>query len=584
MDDSREPLPTDSPAAPSTEPAPQPAGPAEEHPPVADQPADSGVPGQATVAGRKPTARKRPAAKKASAEQDRTAQSAPAAKRTAAKEAAPAKQAPAKKAAASAAASEAAAATAAIGRDDAATAATGRPDAVAAAATATATATEPAAKKAAAKKAPAKKAPAKRTPARTSAPAAGSAARGGRDFDIVVFVATGFVGRLVAEYLAVHAPDGVSIALAGRSEPKLSEVREQIAGAAHWPLIVADTADDAALRSMAARTRVLLTTVGPYATYGLPVVAACAEQGTHYLDLTGEVLFMRRSIDAYDAVARASGARIIHSCGFDSIPSDLGVFALHLASLRDGDGGLGDTRLGVVSARGGFSGGTVASMFAQLELVGQDRSLGKVAADPYALSPDRGAEPSPGDGRDSIAVGFDHELRSWVSPFLMAGVNTRVVRRSNALLDFAYSRDFRYREVLANGRGPQGLALALAITGGMSAGYAALAVGPMRSLAQRALPKPGEGPDEETRRTGRFAVRLVSRTPDGRRYSGLVAAQGDPGYAATAMMISQCALTLVQDADRLPDRAGALTPATGLGAAAIARLTGAGMTIEAERS
>ena len=140
------------------------------------------------------------------------------------------------------------------------------------------------------------------------------------------------------------------------------------------------------------------------------------------------------------------------------------------------------------------------------------------------------------------------------------------------------------REVLANGRGPQGLALALAITGGMSAGYAALAVGPMRSLAQRALPKPGEGPDEETRRTGRFAVRLVSRTPDGRRYSGLVAAQGDPGYAATAMMISQCALTPVQDADRLPDRAGALTPATGLGAAAIARLTGAGMTIEAERS
>ena len=401
-----------------------------------------------------------------------------------------------------------------------------------------------------------------------------------RDFDIVVYGATGFVGRLIAEYLAEHAPDA-RIALAGRSRGKLEALQDEFPATANWPLIVADSSDDAALQEMAARTAVVLTTVGPYYSYGLPVVRACAEQGTHYVDLTGEVLFMRRSIDEFDTVAKRTGARIIHSCGFDSIPSDLGVFALHQASLVDADGSLGDTRLGVVSIRGGFSGGTAASALTGLEVAGKNRALARIAADPYSLSPDRAAEPSPGDGRDIQVANYDRGLRSWVSPFIMATVNTRVVRRSNALLDYAYSKHFRYHEVMANGGGPQGLVGAAALTGGMAAGFAAVSVGPTRSLISRVIPKPGEGPDEETRRTGKFAMRLVSETADGRRYDGLVAAQGDPGYQATAMMISQCALALVHDTDRLPDRAGVLTPASGLGTAGMERLRTAGMRIEA---
>ncbi len=550
---------------------------------------EAAAPQPAPAAKKAPAkAAKRPAPRKAAPAKKAPAKTSPATKTTAAKQAAPSQTAPAKK---TASAKKAPAKTSPATKTTAAKQA-------APSKTAPAKKTASAKKAAPAKKAPAKTSPATKTtaakqaassktvPAKKAAPAkrAGSSSgTGRRDFDIVVFGATGFVGRLTAQYLAEHAPPGVRIALAGRSEVRLQEVRDAIPAATQWPLITADSADPASLATMASRTRVLITTVGPYLKYGLPVVEACAEHGTHYLDLTGEVLFMRQSIDGYDAAAKRTGARIIHSCGFDSIPSDLGVFALHRAAAEDGDGALGDTRFAVVSARGGFSGGTIASLFTQLEAVDEDRSLARTAADPYALSPARAEEPSPGDGRDGTTMAYDQELQSWVSPFIMAMVNSRVVRRSNALLGYAYSKDFRYREVVANGSGPKGLIGAAALTGGMIAGFTAVSFGPTRSLIQRLLPKPGEGPDEETRRTGKFAVRLVSRTADGRRYTGLVAAKGDPGYAATAMMISQCALTVVLDGDLLPDRAGVLTPASALGSPAIDRLRAAGMTIEAHR-
>ncbi len=404
-----------------------------------------------------------------------------------------------------------------------------------------------------------------------------------REFDIVVYGATGFVGVLIAEYLATHAPAEVKVALAGRSADKLAKVRDGIPGAARWPLITADSSDLQSLSDLASRTKVVLTTVGPYLLYGLPLVEACATHGTHYVDLTGEVLFMRHSIDRFDGLAQDTGARIIHSCGFDSIPSDLGVLALHEASLRDSDGSLGDTRFAVVSLHGGVSGGTVASMFAGMEAMDGDPVAKAITNDPYALSPDRSAEPTPGDGPESVVASFDTELKSWVSPFIMAMVNTRVVRRSNALLDYAYSKDFRYRELMAHGAGPQGLAMALAVAGGTAVGTTGAGFGPTRSIAKRLMPKPGSGPDEKTRTNGRFAIRLASRCADGRHYRGLVAAHGDPGYAATSMMISQCALALVLDGDRLPQRAGVLTPATGLGSAGIDRLVNAGMSITAHR-
>lgn len=440
---------------------------------------------------------------------------------------------------------------------------------------------------AAKKKTPAVKKSAPPAPAKAEAPAAAAAPAAARstrktpEFDIVVYGATGFVGALVVEYLAEHAPPTLRIALAGRNPARLVEVRNGVPGAARWEFVVADSADEASIDAMAARTRVLITTVGPYLKYGLPVVAACAKHGTHYVDLTGEVLFMRRSIDAYDAAAKRSGARIVHSCGFDSIPSDLGVLALHEAAAREGDGELGPTRFALVKASGGFSGGTVASLLGQLDAVSADRSLTKVVGDPYALSPDRNAEPSPGDGRDFMGVAYDRQLSSWVSPFIMATVNTRVVRRTNALLGYPYGKDFRYQEVTAHGGSPFGAARAAAMAGGMAAGVTALGFGPTRAVAERVLPEPGEGPDAQARQRGHFAVRLVSRTPTGRQVQGLVAAQGDPGYLATSMMISECALALALQEEQLPDAAGVLTPASGLGHVAIDRLRAAGMTITA---
>jgi len=407
--------------------------------------------------------------------------------------------------------------------------------------------------------------------------------RTGRELDLVVYGATGFVGKLVAEYLAAHAPAGVRIGLAGRSEARLEGVRSDIDGASDWPLIVADSSDDTSLETMASRTKVLLTTVGPYAKYGLPVVAACAAQGTHYADLTGEVLFMRESAASFDALAKQTGARIVHSCGFDSIPSDLGVLALHLAAAEDGAGALGATVNGVVSISGGISGGTIASLIGQLEQSEVDPDLARAAADPYALSPDRESDPSGKTERDLRSVAFDNDLDSWVAPFLMAGVNTRVVRRSNALAGYPYSHDFRYREVLATGSGPRGALIAGAITGVMGVGFLGLSNQYSRGLLERVIPEPGDGPSERTRDSGSFVMKTMAHAASGTRYAGKVAADGDPGYKATSLMMSECGLVMaLQEAD-LPAAAGVLTPATALGRAGIERLRAAGMTIEAAR-
>src|SRR5690242_15624173 len=242
-----------------------------------------------------------------------------------------------------------------------------------------------------------------------------------RDLDVVVFGATGFVGRLIAQYLAEHATAGVRIGLAGRSEDKLARIRTELPpAAAAWPLIAADSSDRASLDALARRTRVVASTVGPYLRYGLPLVEACADAGTHYADLTGEVLFVRRAIDAVDARAKETGARIVTACGYDSIPSDLGVHLLHERATTDAAGALLDTTLHARS-KGGLSGGTIDSSRAQLEAVADDKSLRKVIFDAYALSPDRSAEPDLGTERDASSVFVDAETGDWVGPFIMAG-------------------------------------------------------------------------------------------------------------------------------------------------------------------
>ena len=397
-----------------------------------------------------------------------------------------------------------------------------------------------------------------------------------RDLDVVLFGATGFVGKLTAEYLARAAPGEARIGLAGRSQEKLEHVRDELgAAAADWPLIVADATDRTALTELAERTTAVATTVGPYRQYGMPLVEACSGAGTHYADLTGEPLFMRETIERLDEPAKASGARIVHTCGFDSIPSDIGVLTLHEAA-----GELTDTTLVVRRMRGGVSGGTLASLKGTVDDVKKDRSLARVLADPYALSPDRDAEPDLGKEADLRGAEYSDELGTWFGPFVMAPVNTRVVRRSNALQGWAYGRGFRYREVMEFGGGAIGRAKALGMGGGMLALTAGLALPPSRLLLDHVLPDPGEGPKEELVRRGFFEIEIHARTSAGERHVCRVKAQGDPGYGATSVMLGESALCLALDGDRLPDAAGVLTPATAMGSALADRLRAAGQTFD----
>ncbi|NIZ91809.1 saccharopine dehydrogenase family protein [Kineococcus rubinsiae] len=401
-----------------------------------------------------------------------------------------------------------------------------------------------------------------------------------RDVDIVLFGASGFVGKLVAAHLAAHAPAGTRIALAGRSRERLEAVARDLGPvAADWPVVVADAADPESLRAMAESATVVVSTVGPYLRHGLPLVEACARAGTHYADLTGEVLFVRRSIDTVEETARASGARIVHSCGFDSVPSDLAVHLAHAWAQAEGAGPLESATLEVLSARGGFSGGTVDSLRLQLDTARSDPQARRLLGDPYGLSPDRAAEPDLGRQPDAFRPHRRSATGDWVAPFVMSSHNTRIVRRSNALLGHAYGPRLRYAEVVAF-RGRTAALQAAAVTGFLAGLTGLLAVGPVRPLLDRLLPSPGTGPSERTRRTGHFRLRLDARTEGGRRCTVTVAAQGDPGYAATAVMIGESALALALDGDRLPDRAGVLTPATGIGTPLVERLRRNGFTLD----
>jgi len=396
-----------------------------------------------------------------------------------------------------------------------------------------------------------------------------------REHDVVVLGATGFVGTLLCEHLARHAPGTTRIALAGRSRDRLVRTRADLPERARtWPLLVADTDDAPSLRALAASTRVLVSTVGPYLQRGLPVVEACARAGTHYADLTGEVPFVRQAADAHDEVARATGARLVHACGYDAVPSDLAVLVLHRRVVADGAGSLDRVRL-VASARGGVSGGTVASARGIAELAVRDPAVRRLLADPFSLSPDRAAEPEVPQPSDTPVPGRTVDGR-WVATSPMGSFNTRVVRRSNALQGWAYGRDLRYQEVAATGFGLRGAARAAGLTVGLPLALAALAAPPTRALLDRVLPTPGTGPDAETRRAGWFRMDLHAVTTAGRHYRALAAGRGDPGYSATAVMLGEAALALALDGDRLPDRAGSLTPATGVGDVLVERLRAAG--------
>jgi short subunit dehydrogenase-like uncharacterized protein len=397
-----------------------------------------------------------------------------------------------------------------------------------------------------------------------------------RSYDLVLFGATGFTGRLVAEYLAERCRDGLALrwAMAGRDRSKLQSVQSAIG--VEVPILVADAMDEGSMRLLAEQTRLVLTTVGPYAKYGSALVAACAAQGTDYCDLTGEVHWMRAMIDAHHETARRTGARIVHTCGYDSIPSDLGTLALFDHVERTHNKKLTRITHYAGESKGGVSGGTIASMLAMMELSSVDRSLRKLLANPYALNPDP-AEKGP-DGPDPMAVRFDDEIGLWTGPFVMAAVNSRVVRRSNALLEFHYGKDFRYTELQSTGRGATGLARASALTAGLGSFMVLLQNSKARSLlAKRVLPKPGEGPSRTTIEQGFFTSRFVGHG-DGVTATLTIRGKRDPGYGATARMISESALCLLQD--DLPRKGGVLTPASAMGMALVPRLERAGIRFE----
>jgi short subunit dehydrogenase-like uncharacterized protein len=406
-----------------------------------------------------------------------------------------------------------------------------------------------------------------------------------RPFDVVLFGATGFTGKLVAAYLAKAAPR-LRWALAGRRREKLEAVRRELSAIdpalASLELLLADAADQAALAAVAAKSTVVCTTVGPYLQHGHALAAACAASGTHYCDLTGESPFVRASIDRNHELARQTGARIVHCCGFDSIPSDLGTQMLAEAYKERGRQ-IGAASLFVGPMRGGFSGGTVASLLTIFERASQDRAVLRVAGDPYGLMPDRKADRGP-DKSDQAGVRFEPRLGEWTGPFVMAAINTRIVRRSNALLGFAYGRQFRYSEVMSLGKGARGLLRSAALTAAMGGLVGAAALAPGRKLLKRVLPAPGEGPDQAARERGFFRIRILGEA-DGApalRLLARVEGKSDPGYGETAKMLGEAALCLALDGSKLPGTGGVLTPASAMGPVLTARLRAAGMVFAIE--
>ncbi len=407
--------------------------------------------------------------------------------------------------------------------------------------------------------------------------------REGKAHDIVLWGATGFEGRLVADYLVAHGPGDLRLALAGRNRDKLEGVRNELAArmprAGAIPILVGDAHDERAVAGIVSNARVVCTTVGPYGKYGRHIVSACARLGVDYCDLAGEVPFMRETIDLHDAVARGSGARIVHACGYDSIPSDLGVYlvARHLKS--EHGLGLSEDHAYFGEQQGGLSGGTVASMLHGIDESRRDPKLRELVLDPYALVPNRATDRGP-EAPDQRRPEYSEDLGRWTAPFIMAIVNTRVVRRSNALLG-GYGPGFRYLESMSLSKGAKGWAAAGAITAGLGALSGALSFAPSRKMLELFLPSPGEGPSQATRDGGFFVTRhLGTSEPDqaGRRQRVLATVRGisDPGYGETAKMLGESALCLARDS--IAVEGGVTTPAVSMGLCLVDRLRAAGMT------
>ncbi len=387
-------------------------------------------------------------------------------------------------------------------------------------------------------------------------------------FDIVVYGATGFTGKLVAEYLAAHYKGDASLkwAMAGRSKDKLAAVRDEIGAPKDLPLIVADASDPASLKAMVEQTKSVITTVGPYMLYGNELLTACVAAGVDYFDLCGEPTWMRQKIEQHEAAAKKSGSRIVFSCGYDSLPFELGVFCAQEEAKKAFGAAAPRVKGRVREMKGTFSGGTAASMRALFEAAARDQSLVALLKNPFSLTPGFEGPKQPPSNRPV----YDEELKTWTAPFVMANINTRNVHRSNLLLGHPYGKDFVYDEMVITGPGEQGEAIAKKV---MAAN---------NKLSGNDVPKPGEGPSKEERESGHYDLLFVAIAPDGRQARAVVKGDRDPGYGSTSKMISECAICLLRDAaDTAP---GIWTPGAAMQHKLIKRLeANAGITFRPEK-
>ena len=402
-----------------------------------------------------------------------------------------------------------------------------------------------------------------------------------KDFEIIVFGATSFVGKILCDYLCNEYTDAnLRWAMAARSQSKLDSLKAELGpNAQAIPTLVANSDDEAALSALCERAELIISTVGPYALYGEKLVAACARSGVDYCDLTGEPQWIRRMIERYEEAARESGARIVNSCGFDSIPSDLGVKFLQERAQEQFGERCSTVKMRVQKMKGGASGGTVASGLNVYREAAKDPALRAELRNWYSLCP-------PGHEftakQRSVGAEFDEDFDAWAAPFIMASINTRIVLRSNALWPGHYAQDFRYDEAMLTGAGSKGSKAAKRVAGAMKWGMLAMAISPLRALAQKFfLPKPGEGPSPEQQLAGCFDLRFLGTTPSGKRLRVRVTGDRDPGYGATAKMLAQAGISLRRDVDASERGGGFWTSALAFNDRYIARLQDhAGMTFE----
>lgn len=376
-------------------------------------------------------------------------------------------------------------------------------------------------------------------------------------YDLIVFGSTGFTGRLVAEYLnkqyATNSQEQVKWAMAGRSQAKLEQVRNEMQISNNIDLIVADSDDESSMQSLVSQTKVVLTTVGPYQTYGEKLLKACVDSGTGYVDLCGEPAWMHQMIAKYQTAANKSGAAIVFSCGFDSIPFDLGVYYLQQHVKQITGSALNYVKGRVRKMQGTFSGGTAASLQATMIAAKQDKTILQALINPYSLATSEVLVDQPRGDKPY----FDESLQSWAAPFIMAAINTKNVHRSNYLLAYAYGKDFRYDEMMLTGPGDKGEAIANHVAND-------------KSLGDKNGPKPGEGPSKEERENGFYDVLFTGQHANGETYSASVAGYLDPGYGSTSRMISESAICLSQLQDTIAG--GFYTSAPAMGNTLIERL------------